>query len=434
MKQLLAFILKQQALLAIKRTRPLIIAITGSYGKTSAKDALTLAAKELFPAGSVRSAKKSFNNELGIPLTILGFDAPGRSITSWAKVLLGGWFSNVPPVLILEVGADHKGEIEMWASLIKPDIAVITGVSPVHVANYASYEELQKEKAYLGAYATQAVIINGDDDAVLAMRPFKAPTVTYGVRPENDIVLEVGELLLRSDYAYEPGELMTQFSGHVHGKDCDEFMTLKNATGHGALIAALIAHTVIRTLVKLPRFSFGTPSSADIVKAIEKTWKPTVGRMNPIPGIKNTLILDDSYNAAPTAVEHGLHVLSVFPNQGRKIAALGRMAELGNMSDELHVRMGEWVATSADYFVAVGEESLLAIESAKKAGMRVDQISWFKDSKLAGRFLDGFIESGDVIYVKGSQSARMEFVVKDLFVDPARAGEFLVRQEPQWFK
>jgi UDP-N-acetylmuramyl pentapeptide synthase len=434
MKKLLALILKKQALLAIARSKPLIIAITGSYGKTSAKDALTLAAMELFPEGSVRSAKKSFNNELGIPLTILGYDAPGKSIFAWVKLLVGGWFSQVPPLLILEVGADHKGEIEMWASLIKPDISVITGVSPVHVANYASYEELQKEKSYLGVYATQAVILNGDDDAVLAMRPFKAPTIAFGVRSENDCVLEVGELMLRSDYAYEPGELMTQFSGHFIGKDFNEAITLKNATGKGALIATLIAFTAIRALVKLPRFSFAHPGNLDIVKAIEKTWKPTVGRMNPIPGIKNTLILDDSYNAAPTAVEHGLYVLSVFPNQGRKIAALGRMAELGKMSDDMHAQMGEWVAKSADYFVAVGEEALLAIESAKKAGMRVDQISWFKDSKLAGRFLDGFVESGDVIYVKGSQSARMEFVVKDLFVDPARAGEFLVRQESQWLK
>lgn len=435
MKSLITKLLRAQALRAVRANKPIIIAVTGSYGKTSAKDAIAGTLQELLPKGSVRYPKKSFNNEFGVPLSILGFDSPGRSLFGWISLLAKGCVAKIPSVLVLEVGADHKGEIQSWASALKPHIAVITGISPVHVANYASYDELKEEKASLGMHATRVVLLNGDDKTVREMETkFTTPVKFFGSKEGSAYRITAGELMLRSDRSYDIGETMTQLQGTIRAEGVEEACVLRNATGTTALSAALIAFAVTHELQEMAEYPFVKSAPHEIVAAIAKNWKPTVGRMNPLPGIKGTLILDDSYNAAPAAVEHGLHVLGSFPSHGRKIAALGRMAELGSMSDEAHAHMGQWVAAAADFFVAVGEEPLLAVEEAKKYGMDTGSIRWFADSKQAGRFLDGMVEKGDIIYVKGSQSARMEFIVKDLLAEPGRAADLLVRQEAQWLK
>lgn len=437
MKSLITTILRAQALHAVRKHKPIIIAVTGSYGKTSAKDAIAMLLSYLLPQKSVRYPKKSFNNEFGVPLSILGEESPNRSVFGWIKLLVRGWFAQIPSVLILEVGADHKGEIQSWAKALKPHIAVITGVSPVHVANYASYDELKAEKASLAVHATQKIILNADDKDVMSFGPFTAPVTTYGMNTGAQYRVMAGDLLLRADHSYEPGELLTQLQGIIEvsandGTVIREELALQGATGKTALASCVIAFAVMSEVQKLSAYPFAHYTSQEMAAALSKFWKPTIGRMNPLPGIKGTVLLDDTYNAAPAAVEHGLYVLSMFPNQGRKIAALGKMAELGDMSESLHRQMGNWVAASADFFVAVGEEALLAVDEAKKYGMTPDRMRWFATAKEAGAFLDGFVEQGDAIYIKGSQSARMEFVTKELLAQPERAAELLVRQEQQW--
>ena len=431
MKKILITMLRAQALVVLRRSRPLTIAITGSYGKTSTKDAIVATLQELLPKDSVRFPKKSFNNEFGVPLTILGFDSPGKSILGWCGVLIKGLFASVPSVLVLEIGADHKGEIRDWARAIKPDIAVITGISPVHVANYASYEELQQEKASLAQFTTKIILLNGDDELIRKFPNFDASKKYIG-KSQADYQIKNEELLLRSDHSYDVGEVMTQVQGEVCGAQGDVSFVLKNAMGYASLMAATMAFATITEMQKLAVYPFAKSDAQDIAKAISKTWKPTVGRMNPLPGIKGTLLLDDSYNAAPAAVEYGLHVLATFPNRGRKIVAIGTMAELADKSESLHQHIGELVAQYTDILVAVGEEMLHAVEGAKQKGMTTDRIHWFANSKDAGRFLDQFVQTGDIIYIKGSQSARMEFVTKDLLAEPRYASQVLVRQEEKW--
>lgn len=159
------------------------------------------------------------------------------------------------------------------------------------------------------------------------------------------------------------------------------------------------------------------------------------GRLRPLAGIKGSLILDDSYNAAPASVIAGLEALEQFtPGElkDRRIAALADMAELGSLSEAEHRKIGERVAAAADLFVAVGPQMKFAIEAAIAAGMPEDKTIWFKDSVEAGRYLDRILETGDVVLVKGSQSQRMERLVKDILAEPSKAKELLVRQEDRW--
>jgi UDP-N-acetylmuramyl pentapeptide synthase len=174
---------------------------------------------------------------------------------------------------------------------------------------------------------------------------------------------------------------------------------------------------------------------SDAAAALSKQLEPVSGRLRPLAGIKGSLILDDSYNAAPASVVAGLEALQQFtPGEeyDRRIAALADMAELGTLSEQEHRAIGTLVATTADLFVAVGPQMRFAIEAAEAAGMDKNKIEWFKDSVEAGRYLDRIIEKGDVVLVKGSQSQRMEKAVKDIMAEPGRAAEFLVRQEEAW--
>jgi len=161
------------------------------------------------------------------------------------------------------------------------------------------------------------------------------------------------------------------------------------------------------------------------------------GRLNPIAGIKGSLIIDDSYNAAPLAMQNGLDVLKSFSlstDDDRRIAVLGQMAELGQYTENEHRLIGMKVAECADLFLAVGENMRIAVESAKESGLDPNAIEWFANSEEAGRYLDREVKTGDIVYVKGSQSTRMEKVVKDIMAEPARADEILVRQDEKWLK
>src|SRR3989344_1969960 len=188
LKKAIVLILICEARLVLSRYRPKIIAITGSMGKTAAKDAICAA----LSGGGLRARKseKSFNSELGVPLTILGLENAWRNPLRWAENILRGlWLAarktGYPAWLVLEVGADRPGDIRKIARWLRPDIAVITGVPeiPVHVEFFRSAEELAREKRALAEYVKQGgkLVLNGDDSRMLALcAEYKAMTVSYG--------------------------------------------------------------------------------------------------------------------------------------------------------------------------------------------------------------------------------------------------------------
>ena len=155
--------------------------------------------------------------------------------------------------------------------------------------------------------------------------------------------------------------------------------------------------------------------------------------MRLIPGIKQTLIIDDTYNASPAAARAGLETLGgIAPT--RAVAVLGDMLELGRHSVEEHRKLGAVVAENANLLVTVGFRARGIVEGALDNGMQDSQILQFEDSRQAGKELKNLIQEGDVVFVKGSQSMRMERVVEELMQEPERASDLLVRQDAEWKK
>ena len=156
------------------------------------------------------------------------------------------------------------------------------------------------------------------------------------------------------------------------------------------------------------------------------------GRMNPIAGINRSQIIDSSYNASPTTVETALNVLDDI-YAPRKIAALGTMNELGEMTHEAHIAIGEKAAKVADVLIAVGHEAPTIKRGALEAGMKETDIYTFFDSEEAGEFMQNRLKQGDLILVKGSQNkVRMERFVKLIMKEPHKAKNFLCRQGEAW--
>ncbi len=427
MKKLVQKIIAGVAKRKLAKFHPMVIAVTGSVGKTSTRNAIAMALGAKY---RVRSPEKNYNNEFGLPLAILGEKSPGKDAWEWVKL----WhravtMKDMPEYLVLEYGADKPGDIAYLASVARPDIAVITAVSPVHLSNYPSIEALIEEKASLGDFVKRdgLVLLNANDEVVsmLKGRYPDAEVMLYGIE-NGDVRAENVRIETKLEESFDPGEVFSVLHATVKTKTDEIELELTNCLSPSALSAALAALAISTKL--------GVPLS-DAALALSKNLRPVPGRLNPIPGVKGALIIDDTYNAAPASMAAGLDALLKFTpgeERDRRIAVLGDMAELGPRNESEHRSLGRHVARACDLFLAVGPGMALAAEEAVNAGMARDKVERFSSSVEAGRYLDKNIEKGDVVLVKGSQSMRMEKAVKDIMAEPMKAPELLVRQEAYW--
>lgn len=429
MKKIIIRQLEKFAKRQLARHHPTVVAVTGSVGKTTTRLAIAAALDGSF---SVRTSEKNYNNEFGVPLAILGEHSAGKDPWHWAKVL---WRArrtgaDYPQMLVLEYGADKPGDIRALCRIARPHVSVITTVSPVHVANYPDLDALVDEKASLGAETDPEglVVLNADDTRVAAMaNRMAAPVVTYSITRDADVRVTDIKTTTAGRAQFMPGEEFVRTTAHVRTRRSDAELVLQDCFGAG-IVAACAAAVAVAA-------HFGVP----VVTAVERlnaAMRPAPGRLRPIAGIKGSLVLDDSYNAAPASVHVGLSALALFMPRdgGRRIAALGKMAELGTYATDEHAAVGVHVAQVADVFVAVGPEMRGAAEAAASSGMTHDRIAWFATPDAAAAYLDRNVAAGDVILVKGSQSARMEKVARALIAEPLRAEELLVRQGAEWLR
>ncbi|MDQ5952090.1 MAG: Alanine racemase [Patescibacteria group bacterium] len=426
MKNLVIKALANIAKAKIKKYHPTVVAVTGSVGKTSTRSAIAIALGAKY---RVRTPYKNYNNEIGLPLAVLGEQSPGKNAWEWLKLFTRAVRSkDMPEYLVLEYGVDKPGDMAGLIRIAHPQTVVITAISPVHVSNYPSLEALIDEKAALGEAVLQdgLVLLNGDDVRVMGMRKrFHAPVRTYSLSNGDAYATDI-QFTYPKEESFDVGEVFVVTKATLHvGNETAELELLNCATV--SMVSAALAAVQVAVHHGVPLVT--------ATAALSKELVPVNGRLRPLAGIKGSLILDDSYNAAPASVIAGLEALEQFtPGElkDRRIAALADMAELGSLSEAEHRMIGERVATAADLFVAVGPQMKFAIEAAIAAGMPEDKTIWFKDSVEAGRYLDRILETGDVVLVKGSQSQRMERLVKDILAEPGKATELLVRQEDRW--
>lgn len=421
-RNIVTCILEAEAKLVIRKYHPKIIAVTGSVGKTSTKDAIFAVVGEALVA---RKSEKSFNSEIGLPLTILNCESGWSDPVLWLKIIIKGFVLVVtrmhyPKWLVLELGAGKPGDIARAVKLVMPDIAVVTrfGEVPVHVEFFKNPDELFEEKANLvkALRPTGVLIVNADDERVLALREkTTAKLLTYGLnegamfRATNIQVAYDGSIPVGTTFKLE-------YDGSVFPVD------MQGVLGVQPVYSALAA-IAVGAYLKL--------NIVDVIGRLSSHLSPS-GRMRILPGLKESTIIDDTYNASPVAAEAAVDALKSIKTKGRHIAVLGDMLELGKFTIDEHKKLGKLAGEFCDLIIAVGPRAKYIVEGALDADMSEKKILEFDDSHLAGKYVEEILKAGDVILVKGSQGIRMERVVEEVMAEPERAGELLVRQEEEW--
>ena len=354
-QKFLQFILKILAKRTIRRYKPVVIGVTGSAGKTMAKEAIHAVLLRKF---NVRKNEENFNNELGVPLTVLGIDPKlstanlriknwPRLFRFWREIIKAKWRAfgplqtDYPEMLVLELAAAKPGDIDYLVDIVHPTIGVVTAVGevPVHVEFYAGPEDVAKEKARLvsslPAYNGLAVL-NFDDQTVLDMKSATgAQTMTFGFAKEADFWAS-GISYFIDDEGGSVGGLSFKVN---FGKTSVPFR----------VAGAIGTHQVYSVLVAVAVGQYFGINIVDASAALEKMTLPK-GRMSLLKGAKNTLVIDDTYNASPIAVSAALETLKSLGETvkelrqgsgGRRVAVLGDMKELGQYTEQAHRAIGD---------------------------------------------------------------------------------------------
>jgi UDP-N-acetylmuramoyl-tripeptide--D-alanyl-D-alanine ligase len=416
LKKIIAFKLSLLARAVVHRYRPHIVMVTGSVGKTSTKDAVAAVLEERF---FVRKSEKSFNSEFGVPFTILGIGSPWRNPLAWLKVVKNALAllilpNHYPNMLVLEVGADKPGDLARILRIATPDMVVVTRLPEisVHVEAYPSPDSVREEEfspAY--ALAADAPLIIPDDDSYAQHNAVRTPAgiISYGMTKNADVCIS------NVDFYKKEGTVAGMSATVTMGSESRQIL-VKGSVGVTQLLPVAAALAAAH--------AYSIPFQ-DAIKKLE-AYEPPPGRGRLLNGKNNSIIIDDSYNASPAAVEKALDTLKKFPNVRRRIAVLGDMLELGRYSMSEHERIAKIAGDSADIIISVGIRARAFATVPQDA-----EVLFCDNSTTATKTLPPLIREGDVILVKGSQSIRTERIVEALLANPADASK-LVRQEKKW--
>jgi len=344
-----------------------VIGITGSVGKSSTKELVAAVLQQNY---TLLKSEGNFNNEIGLPLTLLQLEAKHQRA-------------------VLEMGMYAKGEITRLCELAQPMVGVVTIVAPVHLERLGSIEAIAEAKSELprALPANGVAILNYDDERVRAMTAVtRAKVLTYGLDPAAD---------LWADDIVSEGLEGIHFTLH-HRKEAFHVQV--------PLLGRHSVHTSLRaTAVGLAE---GMAWDA-ILEGLQD--RRAALRLVAVPGPKGSTILDDTYNASPASMIAALNLLSELG--GRKIAVLGDMLELGDYEDEGHRLVGLRALDVADVLVTVGTLGRMMAIEAIQNGMPRDRVQMCETNDEAIAYLDRVIQPDDTILVKGSRGLHMEDIV-----------------------
>jgi UDP-N-acetylmuramoyl-tripeptide--D-alanyl-D-alanine ligase len=347
-----------------------VVAITGSAGKTTTRQITSHALGRRF---RVHQSPRSFNNEIGLPLTLLGADVDDQ-------------------IVVAELGSNHPGEIFCLTRIAGPDIAVVTNVHPAHLEGFGDLQTIVQEKLSIseGLASDGVLIINADfDQLVDACRASGAGFVTFG----------------KSDGAdYQARDIHPD--GPASRFTIDGTEICLPLPGPGNVENALAAWAVCSQLGL---------TIDDFARAVE-TLSP-VSMRTELLGIGTLTVLDDCYNANPASMTNALDILAGLDStQKRRLVFIcGDMAELGQQAERLHAELGVPIAQAGVQLVlAVGEFAKIAAKAAKTSAEHDLQIKCFEDAPSACNNLHEFIKDYDIVLAKGSRTVGLEMVVKKL--------------------
>lgn len=422
MKNILQKTLKILAKLILKRYKPKVIAITGSVGKTGAKDAINHILKDYF---FVYTNYKNYNNEIGLPLTIIGRISPGRSIFGWVKIIFFAfgliiYKQKYPEILILEMGIDRPGDMDYLCSIVKPDIAVVTAVSHSHFQYFSSLEHIKEEKQKLVKNTKNSgmVILNHDDPLVLSMKDVSQTQVlSFGFSSDANLKLIDLKYRLDKESDYFGGiHVKLDYQGAVLPIQLEKII---NDSGLYAILAA--------SLVALK-------SNLNLVDIGEKlkSFSLAPGRMNYLKGINNSHIIDDSYNASPASVCLAVKTLEKLNFSTKKYVVLGDILEIGAYKKSGFSLIAKAIKKAKiDYVLLFGDIIKELKDDLEESSVAKDRIIIFSSQQSLTEFLKTKLNEDDVVLIKGSQGARMEKITKAI-LKSSKDAKYLVRQDKQW--
>ncbi len=425
-KKIIIYILTWQARIVLKKYKPKIIAITGSVGKTSTKDAIFVVLSKF---KRVRKSEKSYNSEIGLPLTILGLPNGWSNFHIWFENILRGFVLIIkkqpyPEYLVLEIGVGKPGDIiKNVVPWLKPDMAVITCFpdKPVHVEFFGSVDKVIEEKSAL-AHAVKkdgVLILNHDDEKVYQLHhKSNCKTVSFG---ENE----------NATYkATHPIHLMKEINGVSIVNGMNFKLNFNGNTFPVYLPNVIGLHYMGSALAAI---ACAGEAGCDLLESINKVseYVTPPGRLSLLDGINNSYLIDDTYNSSPIAVSAAIEVMKEMKGK-RKIAILGDMLELGKFTESEHRSVGEQIAEAFDVLITVGPRARFIAEGAIEKKFKKKSIYSFDNSISAGEFLKTFIKEGDICLFKGSQGIRLERAVVAVMAHPELKMKLICRQEKEW--
>jgi UDP-N-acetylmuramoyl-tripeptide--D-alanyl-D-alanine ligase len=352
-----------------------VVAITGSAGKTTTKE---VTAEFLATRYRVIRNRGNFNNHIGLPLSLI--DLRQR-----------------PEIAVVELGMNHTGEISTLVRIAEPDVRVWTNVGEAHLGSFGSVEEIADAKAEIleGAMPSTLLVVNADDERIMTrITACTGRVVTFGI--ERPAAVRASAIVDRG---------IEGTSGRI-ATPRGSFDVATPLVGRGNL-ANLLAATAVAVEFDVP---------LEVIAELARQLRPAAHRGQVVRLSSGVTIIDDSYNANPTATRQALDVLAWEPTASRRVAVLGEMLELGDGADALHEEVGRAAARAqVDLLFAVGGPAASALaRAAVEAGMRDGAVRYLATSDEAADAVAGMVRSGDLVLVKGSRGVRTDRVVARL--------------------
>ncbi len=424
LKNIFIQIVTWQAKIVIAKYKPKILAITGSVGKTSTKDVIfSVFSKQVH----VRKSDKRFSNDIVIPLTILGAGNEWNNKVSWLRAILFGFRTillkkKYPSWLILEIGIRKPKDIKKIAKWLPVDALIVTriGETPPHIEFFPSKDHLIKEKTSMFSTLRKlgTIFLNHDDENFETLLEKatdlhnKNKIVTFGFHKDSNF--RASNLEIKYDDKGFPSG--SSYRVNFDGKSVP--VVLNNCLGENHLYASLSA------------IAFCENENMNIVNIVADLLEAEAppGRMKILDGVKNTKIIDDTYNSSPVALSSALSILGDIKCSGKKIVILGDMLELGKYTEESHKTIGKQIAgLDFSHVILVGKRAKSIEEGAHEAGLRSTAIHIAHDSRDAGKMGESLMSEGDIVLVKGSQAMQMEHAVEEIMMHPEDKARLLVR-------
>jgi UDP-N-acetylmuramoyl-tripeptide--D-alanyl-D-alanine ligase len=350
---------------ARKTLRGKVIAVAGSNGKTGTKH-LIHAALSVKLRGTV--SPKSFNNDIGVPLTLL----PAEPSQDY---------------VVVEMGTNHRGEIRVLTKMASPDIAVITNCGAEHLAGLGDLAGVRIENASIteGMNEKGLLVVNGDDEELLAaIGPYRGRKITFGNEPSNDLFAS---------------EIECGLEGVRFRLNKSRLIVSIPLLGKHTAINALAAIAIARRM--------GVAEQA-VVAGLATATGPDMRLQRIDAG--GVTIINDAYNANPNSMRSALETLAALKSTTRRIAVLGDMLELGESTEQFHREIGEFAGTCGlGVLACVGEN---AQHIAKAVGMSADCVMRYPDAQAAAVDVPKWLNDGDLVLLKGSRGIHLELVAR----------------------